>query len=71
MTVISVLAMAYGSSWQELVYVGCVGILDPPREGVREAVETLLSTGTALKMVTGDAEETAIAIGMLREQMEC
>ena len=55
--------MAYGESLEELVYVGIVGIIDPPREGVREAIETLLSTGISLKMVTGDAEETAVAIG--------
>ena len=49
----------------ELVFVGMVGIIDPLREGVRESVEILLSSGVGLKMVTGDAEETALAIGML------
>lgn len=48
----------------DLIYVGVVGIIDPPREGVREAVKTLLSTGAAVKMVTGDSEETACAIGI-------
>lgn len=57
------LALAYGSSESALVFVGMVGIIDPPREGIREAIMTLLSTGAHLKMVTGDAEETAIAIG--------
>ena len=55
--------MAYGRSLSELVFVGMVGIIDPPREGVRDAVETLQSTGVHIKMLTGDAEETAIAIG--------
>ena len=55
--------MAYGYSKSELTFVGMTGIIDPPREGVRDAVTTLLSTGISLKMVTGDAEETALAIG--------
>ena len=59
----TVLALAYGPSMTELVFVGMVGIIDPPREGVREAIHTLTSSGAALKMVTGDAEETALAIG--------
>lgn len=59
----SVLALAYGSSDVTLTFVGMVGIIDPPRDGIREAVTTLLSTGATLKMVTGDAEETALSIG--------
>ena len=57
------LGLAYGDSLDNLVFVGMVGIIDPPREGVREAVETLLSARISLKMVTGDSEETAVAIG--------
>lgn len=57
-----VLALAYGSTESALTFVGMVGIIDPPRDGIREAVMTLLSTGATLKMVTGDAEETALAI---------
>jgi Ca2+-transporting ATPase len=58
-----VLGLAFGSGMSELAFVGMVGIIDPLREGVREAVEVLLSSGVALKMITGDAEETAVAIG--------
>jgi len=61
--VVAVLALAYGSSMDELTFVGMVGLLDPPRDGIQDAVLTLLSTGAHLKMVTGDAEETALAIG--------
>ena len=57
------LALAYGSSMEDLTFVGMVGLLDPPRDGIRDAVLTLLSTGAHLKMLTGDAEQTAIAIG--------
>ena len=59
----AVLALAYGTSMDELTFVGVVGLLDPPRDGIQDAVLTLLSTGAHLKMVTGDAEETALAIG--------
>lgn len=59
----AVLGLAFGSGMSELAFVGMVGIIDPLREGVREAVEVLLSSGVALKMITGDAEETAVAIG--------
>ncbi len=61
--VCAVLGLAFGSGMSELAFVGMVGIIDPLREGVRDAVEVLLSSGVALKMITGDAEETAVAIG--------
>jgi len=59
----AVLALAYGRSMDDLTFVGMVGLLDPPRDGIQDAVLTLLSTGAHLKMVTGDSEETALAIG--------
>ena len=60
----SVIGLAFGeSSLDNLVFVGMVGIIDPPREGVREAVEILQSARINLKMVTGDSEQTACAIG--------
>lgn len=40
-----------------------VGILDPPRSGVAEAIQTLHGSGVAVKMLTGDSEDTACAIG--------
>ena len=55
--------MAYGPSVDSLVFVGMVGIVDPPRPGVREAVRMLTEGGVAIKMLTGDAEATAKAIG--------
>ena len=57
--------MAFGTEMGDLVFVGMVGILDPPKEGVREAVRTLISGGVTVKMLTGDAQETAAAIGEL------
>lgn len=55
--------MAYGSNLNELVYVGMVGIMDPPRPGVRESIETVRGAGVHVKMITGDSLETATAIG--------
>lgn len=57
-----VLAMAYGTELNDLIYIGMVGILDPPRAGAREAIRLLLGSGVNVKMVTGDAGETACAI---------
>ena len=62
-TYFTVLAVAEGLDMSSLAFLGLVGIIDPPREGVRDAVTTLISTGVSVKMVTGDAKETAIAIG--------
>lgn len=58
-----VLAIARGSSFQDMVYLGLVGITDPPRPLVRESIEMLQASGVRVKMVTGDAQETAVAIG--------
>ncbi|XP_063267117.1 calcium-transporting ATPase type 2C member 2 [Prinia subflava] len=58
-----VLALASGPELGKLTFLGLVGIIDPPRAGVREAVQVLFESGVAVKMVTGDALETAMAIG--------
>ncbi|KAM3828960.1 calcium-transporting ATPase type 2C member 2 isoform 3-T3 [Vipera latastei] len=58
-----VLALASGPELGRLTFLGLVGIIDPPREGVKEAVEVLNNSGVAVKMITGDAFETALAIG--------
>jgi Ca2+-transporting ATPase len=58
-----VLALAKGKSLNDLVFFGIVGITDPPRPLVRESIEILTHSGVRVKMVTGDAQETALAIG--------
>lgn len=58
-----VLALAKGKSLTDLVYLGLVGITDPPRPLVRESIEILNRSGVRVKMVTGDSHETAVAIG--------
>ncbi|XP_078526913.1 calcium-transporting ATPase type 2C member 2 [Lissotriton helveticus] len=58
-----VLALASGPELGKLMFLGLVGIIDPPRAGVKEAVQILLESGVSMKMITGDALETAVAIG--------
>lgn len=58
-----VVALAKGPSLQELTYVGLVGICDPPRPFVRESIATLIQSGVQVKMLTGDAMDTAVAVG--------
>lgn len=58
-----VLALAKGRSLTDLVFLGIVGITDPPRPLVRESIEILNHSGVRVKMVTGDSHETAVAIG--------
>ena len=43
----------------DLTWLGLVGIEDPVREGVREALETAKSAGIDVKIVTGDFRLTA------------
>ncbi|CAH2283012.1 calcium-transporting ATPase type 2C member 1 isoform X1 [Pelobates cultripes] len=57
-----VIALASGPELGQLTFLGLVGIIDPPRTGVKEAISALIQSGVAIKMITGDSQETAIAI---------
>ena len=57
--------------YAELTLLGLVGLLDPPRETVREAIDICKRAGVRVVMVTGDqaatARNVAIAVGLVDE----
>lgn len=60
---LTVIAMASGMDLNRLVFVGLMGMWDPPRQGVEMAILRLRESGVSVKLITGDARETAEAIG--------
>jgi sodium/potassium-transporting ATPase subunit alpha len=50
------------SNENELIFAGLVGLVDPPRPGVTEAIRTCHAAGIRVIMITGDHPETASAL---------
>ena len=55
---------------KDLIFCGLIGMIDPPREGVKEAVRTCRRAGIKTVMITGDhlqtAKATAKELGILK-----
>ena len=58
-----------------LIFIGLVGLIDPPRDDVKDAIEKCNSAGVSQIMITGDSLETAAAIaksiGIITSDKEC
>ncbi len=47
---------------ENLVFVGLIGLIDPPRKDVYEAIKVSKDAGVRIIMITGDQKDTALAI---------
>ncbi|MBI2499699.1 calcium-translocating P-type ATPase, PMCA-type [Candidatus Woesearchaeota archaeon] len=56
-----VLGLAYEKD-KKTVFTGLIGMIDPPRKEVKEAIKIANDAGIRVIMITGDHKETALAI---------
>jgi Ca2+-transporting ATPase len=47
---------------KDITFIGIVGIMDPPREEVKGAIDSAKKAGISVFMCTGDSVETAISV---------
>jgi Ca2+-transporting ATPase len=60
-----VIAIAYGQKQNQMTFCGIVGLMDPLRFGVIDAVHRIQDSGAKVMMITGDAQTTALSIAKL------
>ena len=51
------------SDESDLIFLGLVGLIDPPRSDVAKAIDKCKSAGVLPIMITGDSLETALSVG--------
>ena len=49
--------------YENLIFLGLIGLVDPPRAGVKEAIGACYTAGIKVVMVTGDHPATALRVG--------
>jgi len=54
--------LASGDIENDLVFIGLAAMIDPPRNGVEDAIEKCKKAGIKIVMITGDNEQTAKAV---------
>ncbi|MDD5023178.1 MAG: HAD-IC family P-type ATPase, partial [Candidatus ainarchaeum sp.] len=52
-----------GKEPKEVTFIGIMGMMDPPREEVKKAVQDCKDAGIKIFMITGDHKLTALSIG--------
>ncbi len=63
-----------GDLERNIILLGLVGMIDPPRPEVKEAIKVAEEAGITVIMVTGDHKETAVAIakeiGLIKDESD-